>query len=166
MPSVALYQITDAYKQLEAMLDQEVDEAEFFAAIDTIDGALKEKATDIAKFIKNLEVTAEAIENAEKQMSSRRKAIENRVKSIKEYLMRNMQSADILKIECPYFKISRQKNPPLVVIDNPDEINIRYLRQPEPPPPAIDKRAILDDIKNGVIVDGAHMEQNERLVIK
>lgn len=162
-----LYQLTAAYAELETLLENpEADEQKVTAWLDECGGALRDKATDIAKFIRNLEATADAIEAAEKDMAARRKVIENRVKSIKTYVLRNMQAADISKIECEWFKISRQKNPPSIVIDDENAIDIRYWRQPEPPPPSIDKRALLDDIKNGVVVDGAHAEQSERLVIK
>ena len=163
----ALYQLTAAYKQLEQLTDGDVSEEEFFQAVDLIDGELRDKAQHIGMFVGNLEAAAKAIKEAEEKMATRRKAIENRVKSIKAYILRNMQSADIHKIECAgYFVIARQKNPPSVVVDDEKQIPIAYWRQPETPPPAPDKKAILDDMKQGVIVDGCHMEQGERLVIK
>jgi hypothetical protein len=162
-----LYELTAAYSELEKLADNaESNDEEIAKWLDECEGALKEKATDIAKFIKNLDATADAIADAESQMAARRKAIENRVKSIKQYLLRNMQSAGIQKIECPFFKIARQNNPASVVIDEEGRIPITYWRQPEPPPPSIDKNALKDDLKNGVVVDGAHLEQSERLVIK
>ncbi len=162
-----LYELTAAYSDLQNRLDDpDADEQQLTLWLDECSGALQEKCTDIAKVIGNLEATATAIADAEIRMNARRKAIENRIKSIKAYVLRNMQAADIHKIECPEFKISRQKNPASVIIDDEAAIAISYWRQPETPPPSIDKRAILDDIKNGVIVAGAHSEQTERLVIK
>ena len=163
----ALYQITAAYKHLEQLTDGDVTEEEFFKAVDMIDGELKEKVQHIGMFIGNLEATAKAIKEAEERMAARRKTIENRVKAIKNYILRNMQGADINKIECNgYFVISRAKNPPSVEIDNEAFIPIQYVRQQEPPPPAPDKKLMLEDMKMGVIIEGAHMEQGERLVIK
>lgn len=166
MSSIALYQITDAYKQLEGMLDGDMDEAEFFAAIDTIDGALKDKATNVGMFIRNLEATADAIKAAEGAMSDRRRAIENRVKSIKAYVLRNMEAAGITKIECPLFVLSIRNNPLSVVVDDEKQIPADYMRQPEPPAPEPDKKKILEDIKQGVVIDGVHTEQRKSLVIK
>lgn len=162
-----LYELTKAYAQLETMLeDPETDNQHLEAYLDECGDALREKATNIAFLIQNYEATAEAIENAEKRMAERRKAIENRVKSIKQYVLRNMQANGITKIECPEFVIGIRNNPPSVVIDDEDAIPMAYLRQPEPPAPKPDKKAILADIKQGVVIDGCHVEQTQSLVIR
>jgi hypothetical protein len=163
----ALYELTAAYKQLENLTDGDISEEEFFRAVDLIDGELRDKAQQIGFLIGNLDATAKAIKEAEEKMANRRKSLENRAKAIKAYILRNMQSANIHKIECAgFFVIGRQKNPPSVVVDDEKAIPIAYWRQPETPPPCPDKKAILDDMKQGVIVDGCHIEQSERLVIK
>ena len=161
-----LYQISDAYRQIDALLDDDtVDEAQLLQAIEEVDGELKSKATSVAMFIQNLEATAKAIKEAEERMATRRKAVENRSKSIKEYVLRCMIGANITKIECPEFKLVVAINPPRVVIDDEAAIPLTYLRQPEPPPPAPDKKALLADMKLGVIIDGCHMEQGQSLRI-
>lgn len=166
MSGIALYEITGAYKQLENMLDGDIDEAEFLAAIDTIDGALKEKATNIAMFVRNIEAAAAAIKDAEGMMATRRKALENKAKSVKAYVLRNMIDAGITKIECPLFTLSVRNNPLSIVIDDEQKIPANYMRRPEPPPPAPDKKKMLEDIKQGVIIDGVHTEQGKSLVIR
>lgn len=160
-----LYELTKAYSELENLLE-DTDDVKIVSYLEECEGALQEKATNIAMVIQNLEATANAISEAEKNMANRRKFIENRIQSIKDYVLSNMQAAEIQKIECAYFKISRKKNPPKVVIDDESLIPIAYLRQPEPPPPSPDKKAILADIKEGVIVEGAHIEQTEWLEIR
>ncbi len=162
-----LYEIAGAYATLEKLADDpETNDEQIEQWLVECGDALQEKAINVGMFIENLEATASAIKEAEGRMAARRKAIENRVASVKKYLLNVMQTADITKIECPFFKILRQKNPPSVVIDDEKAIDIAYWRQPEPPPPAIDKRAILADMKEGVVIDGAHLEQGERVVIK
>lgn len=162
-----LYELASAYAALEKLADDpETQDEQIEQWLVECGDALNEKAINIGMFIENLNATVEAIKEAEERMAARRKAIENRVSAIKKYLLAGMQTADITKIECPYFKILRQKNPPSVVIDDEKEIDMQYWRQAEPPPPSIDKRAILADMKEGVIVDGAHLEQGERIVIK
>ena len=162
-----LYQITDAYRQIDAMLDDDtIPEDQLLQAIEDVNSELQTKVQTVAMFIQNLEATADAIKAAEKRMADRRKAIENRALTIRAYVLRCMQGAAITKVECPEFKLAVQKNPPRVVIDDEALIPIAYLRQPEPPPPKPDKKAILADMNEGVIIAGAHKEQDERLVIK
>lgn len=161
-----LHEITGAMIQFESMLDDpEIDEARMLEAIDVMDMALKEKATGIVMVVQNLEATATAMKDAEQRMADRRRVIENRVKSIKTYVLLNMQAAGINKIECPEFKISVRNNPPKIVITDEAAIPLAYLRQPEPPAPMPDKKAILADIKQGVVIDGCHMEIGQSLVI-
>lgn len=162
-----LYELAGAYAALEKLADNpETNDEQIEQWLVECNDALQEKAVNVGMFIENMSSLAASIKEAEDRMAARRKAIENRIASVKRYLLLGMQTADITKIECPYFKISRQKNPPSIVIEDEKAIDMRYWRQAEPPPPAIDKSAILADMKEGVIVDGARFEQGERLVIK
>ncbi|MDE2099146.1 MAG: siphovirus Gp157 family protein [Patescibacteria group bacterium] len=162
-----LYEITGAYRQIESLMDDpEIPADQMLEAIDKVDGELKSKATNIAMLVGNLEATAQAIKEAESRMAERRKAIENRVESIRSYVLRNMQAAGIQVIECDLFRISLRNNPPSCVIDDESKIPIEYLRQPKIPDPAPDKKKMLEDMKAGVIIDGAHMEQKQSLIIK
>lgn len=117
-------------------------------------------------FIKNLEASADAIKQAEKSMSDRRKSIENKAESIRKYLKDNMQRCGITKIESPYFALTIKKNPSSVVIDDAGAIPSELYVYPDAPAPYPDKKAISDQIKAGNIVNGAHLEQAERLEIK
>lgn len=162
-----LYELTSAYSQLEQLIDSpDADEQQLAKYLDECEGALQEKATNIAMVIGNLETVSEGISNAIANMSARKSVVDNRIASIKRYILTNMQAANIQKIECDLFRISRRKNPPSVVIDDEAAIPLTHLRQPEPPPPKPDKKAILADMKEGCVVDGCHLEQNERLEIK
>jgi len=163
-----LYELAGAYAALEKLADDpETNDEQIEQWLVECGDALQEKAVNVGMFIGNLESLATSIKEAEARMSARRKVIENRITSIKKYLLSGMQTADITKIECPYFKIARQKNPPSLVIDDESKIDMAYWRQKPPPPPEIDKMALKKDIiENGVVVDGAHVEQGERLVIK
>lgn len=162
-----LYELAGVYAALEKLADNpETNDEQIEQWLVECSDALQEKAVNVGMFIENLSSLSASIKEAEDRMAARRKAIDNRIVAIKKYLLNGMQMADITKIECPYFKISRQNNPPSVVIDDEKAIDMAYWKQPEPPPPAIDKRAILADMKVGVVVDGAHLEQGERIVIK
>ena len=77
----------------------------------SLGGELEDKAINVAKFFRNMEATADAIKIAEADMAKRRKALENRVKWLKNYIKENMEISGISDIECPYFKLSIQKNP-------------------------------------------------------
>lgn len=165
--NITLYQLADEYVEaLRAMAEMELDEQAVADTLEGLSGELQVKATNVAMFVRNLEATAEAIKVAEQQMAARRKAIENRAQRIRDYLQSQMEKTGISKIECPYFKLAIRDNPPSVVVDSLDAIPDEYMRQPETPPPAPDKKMIGDAIKDGVAIPGVHLEKSKRLEIK
>ena len=166
--NLALYQIADLYLQDVAKLqDLDLDEQTISDTLDGLSGTFEEKATNVALFTRNLEVLADQIKQAEQAMAARRKALENRADRIRKYLLENMQRTGITKIESPWFKIALAKNPPSVVVDDEDTLKFAH---PEfvkvVTTESLDKTAIKEAIKAGQIVEGAHLQQSERLSIK
>lgn len=166
--NITLYELAGEYRQAAiALSDMDLDEVTIKDTLEGLSGDLEKKATNVAFFIRNLEAAAEQIKLAEKQMSDRRKAMENRAERIKEYLKASMEHSSINEISCPYFKLAIRKNPPSVVIDAESQIDACYFSQPETPPPQINKKLIAAAIKAGVDVTGAHLNTtNTRLEIK
>jgi hypothetical protein len=162
-----LYKTTQEYLQVEIQLtDLELDHV---TLADTLEGArfpLEQKAISVAMIARNLESHAAAIKAARDEMGKREKAAENRAKWLKEYLLNNMQAANITKIESPYFTLSIAKNPESVIVDCDTLIPADYFRQPETPPPVLDKTLVKKAIKDGFEVPGCHLESGVRLSIK
>jgi hypothetical protein len=128
--------------------------------------AIQAKVEDYAFVIRNLEALPEAIKAEEKRLADRRKAIEKRVEHIKNWLLVNMQQAGITKIESPVFTVALQNNPASVIIDDESLIDDGFKRLPEPLPLVVDKKLIKDAIDAGQVVEGAHIEVKQRLVIR
>jgi hypothetical protein len=165
-----LYELTAQYRALEALESSDDLPAEVIRdTLDGLEGQLQEKATNVALFIRNLESTADAIDEAATTMQARGTRLRARAQSLQQYLLFHMQAAGITKVESPYFTLQVKKNPPSVVIDSENLIPAKFMRTPEPPPPpkaAPDKKAIADAIKAGEEVPGAHSVQGERIEIK
>lgn len=163
----SLYVLANDYRDAALqMADMDLPANVIADTLEGLAGELEVKATNVAMFIRNLESTAASIKEAEAEMAKRRKALEARADFLHRYLLDNMQRTGIQKIECPYFKLSVRDNPQSVVIDSPDLIPADFMRQPEPPPPAPDKKAIAEALKAGQDVPGAHLERTQRLEIK
>lgn len=162
----ALYEITESYRQaLEMFTDPEQDFDPQMVAdtLESLEGTLEAKAANVAAFFQNLEVTANAIREAEKRMAQRRKAIEKRVESLRQYLQNNMEACGITKIESPLFSISLRKSPPSVVIDDEQSLPPDYVEQVVTTKP--NKMLIKQAITDGFDVPGAHLEQGNYLKI-
>lgn len=167
MSNISLYELTQDYRQaLDVLTDPENDlPAEVIAdTLEGLQGTLEDKAIAVAQFFKNLEATAVAIRDAEQRMNQRRKAIENRVASLKTYLKESMESCGITIIESPWFTLSIAKNPAAVdILDEnslPDEfVEIVTTRK-------IDKTSIKKAIESGEEVPGAVLTRGTRLAIR
>jgi len=167
MNNLSLYQLSGTYLEaLDFLTDPETDlPAEVINdTLEGLSGVLEDKAVNVTKFLRNMEAVAEAIKEAEAGMEKRRKALENRVKWMKDYLKTNMEHTGITKIECPFFKLSIQKNPVAVNIFDENKIPLEFKEQVISW--KIDKNAIKDLIKNGQAIPGAELTQGTRLVIK
>ena len=158
----SLYEIKSEYVQaLEELVD--MDDEAVVDTLDALKGELEVKATSVAAYTLNLDATVNAMKEAEKRMAERRKAIENKMAQIKEYIKESMEDARIFKIETPEMKLSISKNPAKVeVIDEelvPDEYKTEKVTV------VLDKKELKAALNNGG-VDGAVLTQSTRLNIK
>lgn len=153
-----LYTIAEQFKELAALAET-ADEDLAVALRDTmegIEGEFQEKGKAIAMITLNIDGDLEAIQSQIDRLTERKRIINNRKESLKEYLRRNMDAAGITKITHPLFTITCGKGKPIVVIDDekaiPDDfVNVKVTSAP-------DKAAIAKALKDGKEVPGAHSE--------
>lgn len=163
----SLYVLADEYMEAARVLAElDMDEQTVADTLEGLSGSLETKALNVACFVRNLEATAEAIKNAEAQMSARRRAIERRAERIREYLKAQMERCAIFKIEAPYFTIAIRQNPSAVHVEAPELVPQEFMKTPPPPEPAIDKKAVAEALKAGKDVPGCRLERGTRLEFK
>lgn len=168
--ALTLFQIAAEYRAItDVLMDAGVDEQ---TLTDTLEGEawpLELKAQNYGFVIRNLQATAGAIKEAEKQMADRRKAIEKRADALLERLKTGLEIAGVQKLDTPHFALTIKKNPPSVDVWDERQIPADLMRTPEPPPPPVpvpDKVAIKEAIKAGRDVPGAQLVSGTRLDIK
>ncbi|MDP4087361.1 MAG: siphovirus Gp157 family protein [Bacillota bacterium] len=157
-----LYEMSQTRAQLLAMADS-MDTEVFIDTLAAIDEELEDKVENTAKFIRCLESDAEAIKAEEKRLADKRKALENKVSSIKEYLQHEMEFAGLDKVKRPTLTVSIQLNPPSVTVLDESLIPDTYMI---PVAPKLDKKSILKALKDGEEVPGCDIEQSKSLRIK
>ncbi len=161
-----LYELTTQYDEaLRTLSDMDIPQEAIDDTLEALSGEIEEKATNVAKYMENLLADASAIKEAEKKMAARRKIIENRAATLKEYLKSNMERSGITEINCPYFSIKVKSNPPSVVIDDLSLIPFEFKNE-IPATWVADKAAIKAEIKRCGSCSGAHTEQGTRVEIK
>ena len=157
-----LYELTTGYKNIEYLIEMGESTEELEAVLNSIGGEIEDKAENIAKIIKNNEADIKAFKEEEKRIAERRKTLENDVKRLKEYLYNNMKLTGKTKFKKGTFSFNIAKNPASVEITNADIISSDYKVLTE----TLDKRAILQDLKQGKDVQGAILAYSEGLRIR
>lgn len=166
MNAPTLYQIAAEYRNIaDVLMDIDADEQTIKDTLEGESWPLEQKAQNYGFVIRNIEATAAAIKEAEKQMADRRKALENRAKYLTERLKTGMEIAGVTRLTCPHFDIKIANNPASVDIYELGLIPATFMRQPEPPPAVPDKTAIKAAIQAGQEVPGAMLARGTRLVI-
>lgn len=167
MSNVSLYALAAEYRgDLNKLAEMDLPEQTIADTLEGLGGDLEVKAQNVVAFARHLEKLADSIEEAEKEMAKRRKAVQARADRIKDYVLTTMINNDIQKIECPWFVLSIAKNPAAVVIEDERQVPQAYFTSPPPPPPQIDKKLIAQAIKDGFEVPGAKLRQGVRLAVR
>lgn len=156
-----LYELTDKYNQLLEVAE-ELDPTAFQDTLQALEDGIEDKAENIAKLIRTLTSDIDIIKAEEKRLAERRKSVENRISDLKEYLQNQMEVAGIDKVKRPTLTISIQNNPPSVKVTD-ETLLFDYMIIPEP---KIDKKTLLADLKNGVEIAGAEIQQTRGIRIR
>jgi uncharacterized protein YoxC len=156
-----LYELSAAYQQIQNMIE---DGQEGLAdTLESLNDAIEDKAVGYAKVMKNLEAQAKAIKDEETRLAERRKSLENSIKYLKESLEQTMFDVGMKRIKTELFNFNIQRNAPSVEVLNEKEIPAKYFI---PQNPQIDKKAILQDLKEGLEIPGVKKKQSESLRIR
>lgn len=148
-----LYEITEQFKQLEKMED--LDEETMLDTLESIEGEFLTKCRNVAAYFQNLDADVRELKEAESRIAARRKSIENKSNSLKEYLLRNMIATGTTKIECPEFSITLRKPSQALEVVDLDLIPEHYKK--ETVTISADKNAIKAAIKAGDDIPGARI---------
>lgn len=171
MTKLTLYQLTDEYAQVMHALDHGDFDSQTIA--DTLDAS--DLPAEIEHKAQNVEIMARlavqyvpALDAEIERLTALKEARERTAQGLRDYLKSCMERAGIKSISCPLFTISVQNNPASVEVIDPLSLHEIYWRTPEPKPPdrSPDKKMILEALKAGLEVTGAHLRQTTRLVIK
>lgn len=120
--------------------------------------AKDEKVDNVISFIKSRKAMAEALKNEKAAIAKRQQQAEREVERMKEYLAFCLNGS---KWESTAGKVSYRKSQQ-VIVDNFDLLEPEYLKWK----PEVNKTAIKEDLKQGVVVDGAHIEDKINTIIK
>lgn len=159
----SLYELSNSYIQL-LELEEGMDSDVFEDTLQSIDESIELKAVNIAKFVRNLEAECNCIEDEKKRLESKISANKNKIDRLKKYLKDSMDYTGKTKINDPLFKITIEKNPPKVNVLNEETIPSEFFT--EKTTRSLNKKEVLDKLKQGEQIEGVQMVQETGLRIK
>ena len=117
---------------------------------------LQKKSQNIIGYIKNIELTINAMKEEEDRIASNRKILENKLTRSKQYVKECMENNGITKVETGLGTLSIAKSPASVEIINEDEVPSEFKQ--EVVTVKIDKTKIKNNFKEtGEIPDGVNI---------
>lgn len=167
MNGLTFYEMTENYRNaLAALTDPEAElpQEVIDDTLEGIRGEIEDKAINVAKAVRNLEVFAEAIKEQEAKMSARRRTIERRAKWLRDYLKRNLEATGNKRIESLWFVLSIQNNRATVDVTDGDALPGEF--KEDVVTTKYDKNGIYKAIKDGIDVPGARLLNGTKLVIR
>lgn len=170
-----MFEISERYRRLFEMFDnaEELEEDEVQAYIDTlesIEGEAKEKIANTGCYIKHLNADISSIDTIIKQYQTRKKRLENIVKSLKTMMLNTMVETGIKKVSEPIASVSIRNNAESVAIENEKNLiewleafHADFLKYSEP---EISKTAVKKALSDGEDIPYAHLQKTQSLIIK
>lgn len=154
MNNLSLYNITSAFPMI---MEQEEMSTELKKELEKeLTDLLHEKSQNIIGYMRNIELTIEAMKSEEKRISEQRKALENRLAKFKEYVKECMDQGGFTKIDTGLGSLAIVKNPMSVEIENEAEVPNEFKTIVQTT--KIDKTAIKNYFKEtGEIVAGTRI---------
>lgn len=158
----SLYELTGQMDYLRQLLeDPEAEEQVILDTMESIDFEIEEKADGYAKIIRMLNAETDAISAEIDRLTARRKALANNADRLKTSLEQAMIFLDKKKFKTTLFSFNIQKNPATVNIVG--KVPKKYLILQEP---KVDKRAIIEYVKEHGNTKYAELTQSESLRIR
>ena len=161
-----LYRLVDEYESalldMTAMIGTE-DEQFALDTLEGLKGTLEVKSANIGKFVKRLDGFGVALDVEIKRLQERKARLKKTKDWFKNYLKTNMERAKINKIVTDLFTLKIVKNPPKVVVINPDDIPSEFKTQE-----VVEKvnRVYIREQLKQMEIKGVELVQETRLEIK
>lgn len=160
----SLYELTSDLRELQDIDFTEAEESQIEQIKDIIKAQIDNKGTGIIAVIRNEESDIEGIKAEIKRLQDLKKSKENRIENLKKYTKECLEDANIKKVSTSLGNMTVRKNPPAVDVIDESLIPSEYKR--EIVEVKVDKKAILADLKEGVVVEGAALKTSTSLMIK
>lgn len=157
-----MYELAKVYKEVQELAESGTDVTDTLLSIE---GDIEVKAENTNKVIKMFSGYNLTIDEEIKRLQEVKKHNENAIERLKSGIENMMLALNKKEIKTPLFTAKWVKNPPKVVITDEKNVPAKYLTY-IPATTTVNKNALKDDLKNGIELPYAHLEQGRRLDLK
>ena len=157
-----LYELTENFLAVQTSIEE--GNTDLIDTLESIEGAIEVKAQGIIAVTRNITSQIEAIKAEEKRLADMRKARENHLKRLKEYVLDNMQQTGKTSIKTELGAMRIQANPPALKILKAEDIPAEYMTV-VPEHYEIDSERVKEALKAGKEVKGAELVKGVHLRI-
>lgn len=162
-------EIIDAITVVNAKRDAgEIDDKVWQDTMETIDGELEDKLDAMAHVVEDYENDLAVIKREEerlKKATENKKAVENRIKSLKEFMAYFLDQAGKKKVTTDNH-IYSVRNLKASVETNDDDLPDEYIVEHTKVERKPDKNRLYKELKAGAEIPGAWLKPNRKAVIK
>ena len=161
----ALYDID---QEILACIDDETGEILDVEKLDALQMERERKLEGVALWVKDLKAEAAAVKEEADKLTARKKALDNKIESIKTWLLGALDGEKLKTPRCNVYQTHSQR---VNIPDEPKLISfLQTLNEPEKflrfKDPELRKDEIKKALKDGTIIPGAELEETESVVIK
>ena len=169
-----LYELAQDYSDvLEAITNlfdenPELDETSKQAIIEEnlseLQTSFESKAFALAGYIQNLKFEQANVKELADRFTKRSRSLDKTIGQLNDYLLQQMQQVNIPKLSNAWFTIQIKTNPCKVIIEDETLLSDEFKTIEQVI--KINKSVISEQLKAGVFIPFAHLEQSKRLEIK
>lgn len=159
-----IYEISEKYRFIQRMIESGVEESVFSEALMSVDGELSEKLEQYAMVIKNIESDIEGLDAEIERLKDRSQSMKNKIKRMKENMHNAMEVADTEKVKGVKFNFNLQNTKASVVILDENLVPQKFTEVKTSL--QINKKDILEAVKNGEEVNGVELKRGKALYIR
>lgn len=158
-----IYELSENYRQVFEAISNGEDDQVYLDTLEAINDSIEDKADNYMRVIKNSEADIEALDKEIKRLHEKKKVLSNGVKRMKESLQEAMERTNKLAFKTTLFSYGIQNNAPSLDKLDIDKIPKKYFVDQDP---KLDKKSLLNDLKEGQEINGATMKQTKSLRVR
>jgi hypothetical protein len=174
---ITLYEMTDAYQRIRDLAETEGDEvADWATSLADIAEAMETKVGNMAHLVREWRAESGVYADEAKRISARQQAIDARIKRLEWMMQTAMQELGVDKVGNGTLTVRLQNSPPSVEVVDESIIpstfkrakldmslsdlpeGLEYLAEV-----SVNRRAVLDALKDGAEVQGTRVVQNQHI---